>query len=122
MEKFLRYFVAAIYRFSQLGVDFSAASLARNLDMPAIIIATGAAAEGDLGVGEAEVFGVVVDGRKRVAARVCNVVNSLEAGQFRELSGLGYGEFRFNFEKRLCRHSRTFYFLDQINLTGDPTR
>ena len=66
MEKLLRYFVAAIYRFSQLGVDFSAASLARNLDMPAIIIATGAAAEGDLSVGEAEVFSVVVDGRKSV--------------------------------------------------------
>jgi len=121
VEKLLGYFVAAIDRLSQLGVDFSAASLARNLDMPAIIIATGATAEGDLCMGEAEVFGVVVDGRKRVVARVRDVVNSLKAGQFRELSGLGYGEFRFNFEKRLCRHSRTFYFLDLINLIGDLT-
>lgn len=89
--------------------------------MPAIIIATGAAAEGDLCVGEAEVFSVVVDGGYCVVARVRNVVNSLKAGQFRELSGLGYGELRFNFEKRLCRHSRTFYFLDLINLIGDLT-
>ena len=44
VEKLLRYFVAAIDRFSQIGMDFGAASLARNLDMPAIIIATGAAA------------------------------------------------------------------------------
>ena len=121
MEQLARNFIAAIDRLSQFCVDFGTASLARDLDMPAIIISSGAAAEGDLSVGEAEVFSVVVDGRKCVVARVCDVVNSLKAGQFRELSGLGYGEFRFNFEKRLCRHSRTFYFLDLINLIGDLT-
>ena len=62
MKQLARNFIATIDRLSQFCVDFGAASLARDLDMPAIIIAAGAAAEGDLCMGEAEVFGVVVDG------------------------------------------------------------
>ena len=46
----LGYLVLAVYRFSQLGMDLGPATLAGDLDVPAIVIAAGAAALGDFGV------------------------------------------------------------------------
>ncbi len=79
--EFLRHLELSVDGFPQRRLDLYAGADARQLQVPPVVLATAAAAQGDPGSGQAQILGVVVDRREVVVRGRGDGGDPLDAGQ-----------------------------------------
>ncbi len=90
--------VVAVRGVIERGVEFLAASGGGGLDVPAGVVAAGAATQRHLGAGETQVRGVEVDGGELVVLLAGDGADLRQRGEIRQLGGAVDCEFGLDFE------------------------